>query len=150
MTVPSWRLVSAPMGMLLVSPRSTQPYQMLARGPISTSPMMTAVGAMKASGAILGCRSSRGMIRGCTLFLERRIGSRKHRLLLEAGRLGPAGHQVHVLHRLAGGALHQIVDDRDQDRAARHAIGIDADEAMVGAPDMARGRRLAIGKDAHE
>src|SRR4051812_1600484 len=111
MTVPSWRLVSAPMRMLLVSPRRTQPYQMLARGPISTSPMMTAVGAMNASGAILGWRPAKGMSSGC---IETDF-SREHRLLPETRRLRPAGHQVHVLHRLAGGALHQIVDDRGQD-----------------------------------
>src|SRR5215470_17463553 len=111
-------LVSAPTRMLLVSARMMQLYQMLARGPISTSPMMTAPGAMKASGAMRGWRPSKGMMNGCM-----RAASREHRLLLEAGGLGPAGHQVHVLHRLARGTLHQIVDDRDQDRAALHPVG---------------------------
>src|SRR4029077_1372336 len=145
MTVPSWRLVSAPMRMLLVSPRSTQPTQMLARGPISTSPMMTAVGAMKASGAILGCRPSKGMISGCIS-----TPSRKHGRLLETGGLRPARHQVHVLHGLAGGALDQIVDGRDQDRPARDAVGEDADHAVIGAPHMAGRRHLAVREDAHK
>src|SRR5262249_13312760 len=145
MTVPSWMLVSAPTRMRLVSPRSTQPNQMLARGPISTSPMMTAPGAMKASGAMRGWRPSKGMINGCM-----RLASGEHRLLLEPGGLGPAGHQVHVLHRLARGALHQIVDDRDQDRTALHPVGEDADQAVVRAPDMARRRRLAGRQHPHE
>src|SRR6516164_2541173 len=121
MTVPSWMLLSAPMRMALVSPRSTQPYQMLARGPISTSPMMTALGAMKASGAMRGCLPSKGMIRGCMAV----PCLWEHRLLFEARCLHPACHQVHVLHRLARGALHQVVDDRDQDRTARNPVGED-------------------------
>src|ERR1700728_3357516 len=44
-----------------------------------------------------------------------RASLRKHRLLRQARGLGQAQHDVHVLHRLAGGTLHQIVDRRDED-----------------------------------
>jgi len=56
-TVPSWMLVRAPMRIGCMSPRMTQPNQTLEPGPISTSPITTAPGAMKASGAIRGSLS---------------------------------------------------------------------------------------------
>ena len=46
--------------------------------------------------------------------INREIASRKQRDLLEPRRLGKAEHQVHVLHRLTGRALHQIVERRDR------------------------------------
>ena len=59
-------------------------------------------------------------------------------------------HQVHVLDRLAGGALHQIVERRDHDGAARNAVVGHADEGHVGAAHMARLRRLAERQHMHE
>lgn len=61
MMQPSWMLVRGPMMSLLRSPRSTTPNQMLAPAPISTLPMMTALSAMKASGAIFGMTPPKGM-----------------------------------------------------------------------------------------
>ena len=48
----------APMRMMLVSPRSTQWNQTPLSGPISTSPITAAVGAMNASGATFGVMPS--------------------------------------------------------------------------------------------
>jgi hypothetical protein len=52
----SWTLVRAPMmiGLAFWSDLSTAPHQMLASSPTVTSPIITAVGAMKAVGEILG------------------------------------------------------------------------------------------------
>src|SRR5262245_25744759 len=44
------------------SPRSTAPYQTLAPSPISTSPMITAVGAMKTFWPMRGCLPSYSII----------------------------------------------------------------------------------------
>src|SRR5580704_18899837 len=44
-----------------LSARSTAPNQTLDSGPISTSPMRTAVGATNADGSILGCLPRNGM-----------------------------------------------------------------------------------------
>jgi hypothetical protein len=48
--VPSWRLLSGPMTIGAMSPRSTAPYQTLASSPIVTSPITAAPGAMNAEG----------------------------------------------------------------------------------------------------
>ena len=58
MTVPSWMLVRAPMRMMPMSPRTRQWNQMPVSAPITTSPITAAVGAMKASGAIVGVTPS--------------------------------------------------------------------------------------------
>src|SRR5688500_395830 len=57
----SWTLVPRPMMMRPLSPRRTAPYQMLAPSPISTWPMMTAVGAMKTPAAMTGAWVWKGM-----------------------------------------------------------------------------------------
>ena len=51
------------------------------------------------------------------------------------GRLVEAEHHVHVLHRLARRALHQVVDHRHEDRAARR-IDAPADVAEVRVRDV--------------
>ena len=68
---------------------------------------------------------------------------RKERQLLEAGGLVEAEHQVEILQRLAGRALDQIVEGRDDDGAARQPVGEDADMAIVRAAHM-----LGRGNDA--
>ena len=57
-TVPSWMLVRAPMRMLFMSPRTRQWNQIPVSDPITTSPMTAAVGAMKASSAMVGVTPS--------------------------------------------------------------------------------------------
>ena len=49
------------MRMRLTSPRSTQLYQMLASGPISTSPISRAPGATKAAGSTSGALPPKGI-----------------------------------------------------------------------------------------
>ena len=53
-TVPSWMLVRAPMRMMPMSPRTRQWNHTPVSDPITTSPMIAAVGAMKASSAMMG------------------------------------------------------------------------------------------------
>jgi hypothetical protein len=53
----------------------------------------------------------------------------EQRLLGQSGGFVKAADQVHVLDSLAGRALHQVVDHREDDRAAGHAVGVDADQA---------------------
>src|SRR4051812_7602782 len=74
----------------------------------------------------------------------------KQRDLLQPGILRPVHHQIHVLNRLPRSALHQIVERRDHDRAAGHAILGDADEGHVGTATMPRLRRLAERKYMRE
>ena len=65
----------------------------------------------------------------------------------EAGRLVQPERDVHVLDRLAGCTLAEVVDDRDHDRASlAHATAVD--EGMVRAGGLLRGRRR-VG-DVHE
>src|ERR1019366_7365943 len=78
------------------------------------------------------------------------LASGEQGLLVQGGRLWPSCHHVHVLHRLARGALDQIVDDRNQNGPTRYAIGEDADETMVGTAHWAGARRLARRQYAHE
>ena len=54
MMVPSWMLVLRPILIQLMSPRTTQPYQIEEPAPISTLPMTTAFSATKASSWIRG------------------------------------------------------------------------------------------------
>ena len=61
-TVPSCTLLRAPITTRLTSPRITQLYQMLASGPIVTSPMIRQPGAMKALSAICGTLPPKGRI----------------------------------------------------------------------------------------
>jgi hypothetical protein len=56
---------------------------------------------------------------------------RKQRNLFEACCFGQAEHDVHILHRLAGRALRQIVERRNDNGAAGNTIGSDADESHV-------------------
>src|SRR2546423_8553473 len=67
--------------------------------------------------------------------------SRKQRHLFEPHGLREAEHQVHVLHRLAGGALHQVVERGADDGARGDAVARDPDEGHVGAAHMAGLRR---------
>lgn len=78
--------------------------------------------------------------------------SREQRLRLEAHGFRQAEGDVEVLHRLAGGALDQVVERRDQDGAAGNAVGEDADQAGVGAAHMPRRRRrrLALAQNVRE
>src|SRR3546814_388404 len=69
--------------------------------------------------------------------------SGEHRLQRQPRRLRQAGHQVHVLHRLPRGALHEIVERRDDDRPPRPPVLRHADEAVVRAAHLPGGRRLA-------
>ena len=57
--VPSCRLVRAPMRMMFMSPRTRQLNQTPLSAPITTSPITAALGAMKASGAMVGTTPSR-------------------------------------------------------------------------------------------
>ena len=61
--------------------------------------------------------------------------------LLQAKRLGPAHHHVHVLHRLTGGALDQVVDGADDDETAGALVDGGVDEAGVAAQGLFRLRR---------
>src|SRR5262245_59866217 len=65
---------------------------------------------------------------------------RKQWELLEPQRFVEAVHQVEVLQRLAGRALHQIVDGRDHDGSTRQTVGEYADMAEIRAPYMLRRR----------
>ena len=75
---------------------------------------------------------------------------REQRHLLEPHGLGKSQHQVHVLHRLAGGAFDEIVERRADDGARRDAVGGDADEGHVGAADVAGLRHLPERQHVHE
>lgn len=57
--------------------------------------------------------------------------------MLEGGGLGDAQHRVHVLDRLARGALDQIVEGRDEDRSVRHTVARQADQTQIDPSDMA-------------
>ena len=74
----------------------------------------------------------------------------KDRVVHEGGRLRQTEHCVHVLNRLTRGALDQIVDRRDQDRAARHPVARQTDQAKIGAAHMPRRRESAIGQYAYK
>src|SRR5262245_41216929 len=58
--------------------------------------------------------------RGRTADLK--LPSRKQRDLINAHRLGETQHYIHVLHRLAGGALGEIVERRADDGTTRDAV----------------------------
>jgi hypothetical protein len=57
--------------------------------------------------------------------------------VLEGCGLGDAQHRVHVLDRLARGALDEIVESRDEDRSIRHAVARQADQTQIDPSDMA-------------
>src|SRR6266852_4941310 len=69
--------------------------------------------------------------------------SRKQRDLLKPHGLREAEHEVHVLDRLPGRALDQVVEGRADDGAALDAICGDADESHVGTTHVAGLRHLA-------
>ena len=46
--------------------------------------------------------------------------------------LGQAEHDVHVLHGLPGGALHEVVDHADDDDAPGALVHVGVDAAVVG------------------
>src|SRR5258706_8936191 len=128
MMVPSWMLVWAPMRIALLSPRNTQPYQIDEPAPISTSPMTTAVSAMKASGAIRGSRPPKALIKPDML----------------ASLTGQSQHQLDVLDGGTGGAFAQIVEPRHQHRLTLRLIGIDTQFQLVGIVERF-GLQFAIG-----
>src|SRR5262249_21671363 len=68
---------------------------------------------------------------------------RKQRNLFEAGCFRQAEHDIHVLHRLAGGALGQIVERRNDNGAAGNAIGGHTDKGHVGTAHVPGLRRRA-------
>src|SRR5262249_31823208 len=76
--------------------------------------------------------------------------SRKQRHLLEPQGLGKAEHEVHVLNRLAGGALGKVVERRADDGAALDAVLCHPDGRHVGAAHMAGFRHFAERQDMHE
>src|SRR5665647_2653900 len=55
--------------------------------------------------------------------------------------LGQTGHDVHVLHRLPRRALHQVVDDADDEDAPGALVDVREDAAVVGAGDVLEQRR---------
>src|SRR5512132_644172 len=79
--------------------------------------------------------------------LERRPATpaplRNNRYLLEAGVLRQAEHQIHVLHRLAGCALHEIVDHREHHQRVA-APGALRRPVHRDAADVRRARRAGI------
>src|SRR5215210_920439 len=58
MTVPSWMFVRAPIRIEFMSPRTRQWNQIPVSEPITTSPMIAAVGAINASAAMIGVTPS--------------------------------------------------------------------------------------------
>src|SRR5262245_52365779 len=81
--------------------------------------------------------------------------SQPHRLweqrhLLQSEGFRPSHDQVHILDRLTRGTLDQIVQGRNDDRAARDAIFGHADECHIGAPHMPRLWCLAEWQDMHK
>lgn len=64
-----------------------------------------------------------------------RIRLQRIRNRIQAGGLGQADHQVHVLHGLAGGPFHQIVDGRQQDQPAGAGVQGPTDVAEIGSLD---------------
>ena len=74
----------------------------------------------------------------------------KQRQLLEPGRFREAVHQIEILQGLAGRALHQIVDRRDDDGAAFDAVGEHADMTEIRAAHMLRRGDHALLDDAQE
>ncbi len=75
---------------------------------------------------------------------------REHGDLHESRFLGEAEHEVHVLQRLAGGALDEVVDHADDDGPALDSVLEDSDEAVVAAPNVPRVRNLTLAKHVHE
>ena len=107
----------------LMSPRTRQWNQIPVSEPITTSPITAAVGAMKASGAIVGVTPSSEKIGPEAASIG--IGSGiRHFPRADAG--VQAKHQPDVLHRGAGRALAEIVQARDQHRLTVFLVGVDS------------------------
>src|ERR1051326_4834320 len=114
MTVASWMLVRAPMRIEFRSPRTMQWNQMPVSAPTVTSPMTAAVGAMNASGAMVGEPPFREKIGPYPPYGRSGMGH-----LARADAFVQAQHEADVLDRGAGGAFAEIVPPRDQ-----HDIGV--------------------------
>ena len=67
----------------------------------------------------------------------------------EPRRLGEPEREVRVLHRLAGGALAEVVERADDDRGAGRAVGEDADLGRVGALHARQLRCDALRQHGH-
>src|SRR5262249_41923502 len=78
-----------------------------------------------------------------TAFHPRSEWSRKQRDLLKPHDFREAEHEVHVLHRLPGGTLDQVVEGGADDGAAFDAVRYNADEGHVRAAHVAALRHLA-------
>src|ERR1700761_6873071 len=61
-----------------------------------------------------------------------------------------AGHEVHVLDGLRGGAFEQVVEARDDDESAGVAIEMEAEVAEAGAHDGLNLRQMGRAADADE
>lgn len=75
---------------------------------------------------------------------------RKHRHGAQGRGFFPAIHDVHVLHRLTGGAFDQVVDGGDEDDVPFIPSFEYADMALIDAPYRVGGRRLARPQHMHE
>jgi hypothetical protein len=70
------------------------------------------------------------------LVFDRRATEFDHELHRRPSDFVPSAHQVHVLHRLAGCALEQVVETRDQHQTLAVLRQLEADVAVVGADDV--------------
>ena len=130
-----------------MSPRTRQWNQMPVSDPISTSPITAAVGAMKASAAILRRHAvqARNTVPGggCT---TTRCGSGIRQLAGTDTGMQPQ-HQGDVLHGRARRPFAQVVQPRDQHRLAVFLVGVDIKFQPVGVVQRL-GLQLAVGRRA--
>src|SRR5579859_7534948 len=109
----SCTLVRAPMEIGAASPRMTAPNQTLARDSMVTSPVTTAVGAMKASGAIRGQTPRYGRMGiGIPLQIESYVGTRQ-------------GHTCRAPHPYQSHARAPVIPQRAQNAPDRDMSGGD-------------------------
>src|SRR4051794_14427548 len=107
------------------------------------------VGACLVSTRLVSERLMARSFRACSC-RRRRLASWKQRDLLQPRGFRKSEHQVHVLDRLTGRALYQIVERRKHDRPILDAVGDDADLNIVGAAYVLRLRQHALFGDMHE
>src|SRR5215813_2216812 len=93
-------------------------------------------------------RSERRRDGGMRASPRRRSG--QYRQLREADGLLDAEHDVHVLNRLTGGTLHEVVDDREHDERVAVPRPVNGDAAGVGRAHRARVRMAARRHDVDE